>query len=113
MTDTIDPRARILRALSSMPYGAAATFRLLGGRSRSGADRYDDVTFDAVADDLERLRDVLRGVGDRDQQRDSELWRLRGWVSSVRGIAEEATRLAEQAPEPPHDPATAEEVPAP
>jgi len=66
-TQEILPEVRIIRAFNSMPYGASAQFE--HGEHRNGYT----LTLEQIATNLERLRDVLVGVAERDQQTEQEL----------------------------------------
>lgn len=98
--DNHDPRVRILRALGSMPYGAAAHFRYPADAPDHRRAGWEGIDLEMAADNLERLRDVLVGVAERDQEREHELYRLRAWVTAVETLAAEAARLAVEPPAP-------------
>lgn len=98
-----EPRLRILRALGSMPYGAAAHFRYPDEAPDHRRAGWEGIDLELTADNLERLRDVLVGVAARDQEREHELYRLRAWVTAVETLAAEAARLAAEPPAPPAD----------
>lgn len=91
---------RAMALFGSMPYGGLAhfTWPRPADLRTAAAERFDAVTLDDVLDNLEQLRDVLRGVAARDTEREAELYRLRSWVGSVRTLVAEAARLEEERP---------------
>lgn len=80
MNEKLDERSgmrRIHAAFCEMPYGGIAHF---AHRSLT------EMTLDDVADNLEKLRDVLQGVAERQNEQDAELAEINAEMRTVKSF---------------------------
>lgn len=85
---------RVLRAISSMPYGGMVTTR---GETRVGWEvggNPCEVTLEQLATYLESLKSVLEGVAEKSRREDTELRELRSHRQVLVGIMRDAINEA-------------------